>query len=518
MTILVTGSNGFIGKHLVEALRRRPDTEVIGYDLDAPAENLERGLREADVIYHLAGVNRPQKTEEFKTGNADFTESLCSSLSALGRRPLFVLSSSIQAALDNPYGVSKRYAEEALQRWAAATGGRAVIFRLKNVFGKWCRPNYNSVTATFCHNIAHDLPISISDPSRELDLVYIDDVIAAFLSVLDQAPCTSPLDVPRSMLDVQRSPQFPSAPSSSLPALGSPPLDVGCSMLNIGRSPEVLSAPFFREVNTSYRVTLGDLADKIRSFRASRQSLVLPSFADEFTRRLYATYLSYLDGPNFAYALEQRTDNRGTLAEFMKSAQFGQLFVSRTKPGITRGNHYHHTKTEKFLVVEGEAVIRFRFILGAEQGAGSGEPGGVKTNIEHSTSNAEHPRMSTEQGAGSGEPGGVKTNFEHSTLNTEHPGMSAEQGAGSKEPGTTSKEERAGSKEPAASAPPTVIEHRVSGREFKVVDIPPGYAHSIENVGTGELVTLFWASEIFDPTKLDTYPMVVIAEKANIQH
>jgi len=465
MTILVTGSNGFIGKHLVEALRRRPDTEVIGYDLDTPAENLSRGLREADVIYHLAGVNRPQRAEEFKTGNADFTESLCASLSALGRRPLFVLSSSIQAALDNPYGVSKRNAEEALQRWTETTGGSAVIFRLKNVFGKWCRPNYNSVTATFCHNIAHDLPISISDPARELDLVYIDDVIVAFVAILSEAPVSRPLVVPRSMLDVQRSPQVPSAPASLLSAPGSvlpagspSPLDVGCSMLNVGRSPQVLPAPFFREVNTSYRVALGELADKIRSFRASRQSLVLPSFADEFTRRLYATYLSYLDGPNFAYALEQRTDNRGTLAEFMKSAQFGQLFVSRTKPGITRGNHYHHTKTEKFLVVEGEAVIRFRSILSAEHGA-------VKTNFEHPTSNAEHSRMSTEQGAGSGEE--------------------------------------------ASSAPPTVIEHRVSGREFKVVDIPPGYAHSIENVGAGELVTLFWASEIFDPTRLDTYPMTV---------
>jgi len=445
MTILVTGSNGFIGKHLVEALRRRPDTEVIGYDLDTPAENLERGLREADVIYHLAGVNRPQKTEEFKTGNADFTESLCSSLSVLGRRPLFVLSSSIQAALDNPYGVSKRNAEEALQRWAETTGGSAVIFRLKNVFGKWCRPNYNSVTATFCHNIAHDLPISISDPARELDLVYIDDVIVAFVAILSEAP------------------------GSPLAVLGSAPLDVGCSALNVQRSPQAPSSFRFLEVAQSYKTTLGDLSEKIRSFRASRQSLVLPSFADDFTRRLYATYLSYLDGPDFAYTLEQRIDNRGSLAEFMKSAQFGQLFVSRTKPGITRGNHYHHTKTEKFLVVEGEALIRFRSILGAEQGAGSSEPGGVKTNIEHSTSNAERPRMSGEQGAGN--------------------------------------------KEQA-----TVIEHRISGREFKVVDIPPGYAHSIENVGSGELVTLFWASEIFDPTKLDTYPMTVIAEEANIQH
>ena len=245
-----------------------------------------------------------------------------------------------------------------------------MIFRLKNVFGKWCRPNYNSVTATFCHNIAHDLPISISDPARELDLVYIDDVIAAFIGCLD-------------------------APGKH-----------GCAR---------------REVEPSYRTTLGELAEKIRSFRASRQTLVLPSFEDAFTRRLYATYLSYLEGEAFAYKLEQKADPRGCLAEFMKSAQFGQLFISRTKPGITRGNHYHHTKTEKFLVVEGDAVVRFRPILGGE-----------------------------------------------------------------------------------------VIEHSVSGREFKVVDIPPGYAHSIENIGAGELVTLFWASEIFDPTRPDTFGLPVV--------
>jgi UDP-2-acetamido-2,6-beta-L-arabino-hexul-4-ose reductase len=213
-------------------------------------------------------------------------------------------------------------------------------------------------------------------------------------------------------------------------------------MFDVRRSPQLAPAFRFLNVEPSYKTTLGDLADKIRSFRASRQSLVLPSFADDLTRRLYATYLSYLDGSDFAYALNQRTDNRGALAEFMKSAQFGQLFVSRTKPGITRGNHYHHTKTEKFFVVEGEAVIRFRAILGTKQGAGS-----------------------MEQCPASREPGDVGG---------------------------------------------TVIEHRVSGSEFKVVDIPPGYAHSIENVGTGELVTLFWASEIFDPTKLDTYPMTVL--------
>ena len=365
-TVLVTGAKGFIGKHLVEALRRNAELQVIEFDLGIPEGVLESALRGADIVYHLAGVNRPQDPADFASGNAGFTESICASLTALGRKPLVVISSSIQAEQDNPYGVSKRDAEIALQRWALNTGGQVAVFRLKNVFGKWCRPNYNSVTATFCHNIAHDLPIQVSDPAREIDLVYIDDVIAGFLSV------------------------------------ESSPIRAGQTV--------------FKEIACSHKTTLGRLAELIQAFRRSRETLGLPSFADEFTRRLYATYLSYLDGQQFAYALDQKSDPRGSLAEFIKQPHFGQVFVSRTKPGVTRGNHYHHTKTEKFFVVEGEAVIRFKPITGGD-----------------------------------------------------------------------------------------VIEHRVSGREFRVVDIPPGYSHSIENVGSTELVTLFWASEIFDPQKPDVY-------------
>jgi UDP-2-acetamido-2,6-beta-L-arabino-hexul-4-ose reductase len=397
MKILITGSAGFIGRHLVEALRRRPASGVVEYDLGSTADELERGLREADVIYHLAGINRPQSDEEFKTGNTEFTHSLCSALTSLGRKPVFVLSSSIQAVSDNPYGRSKRAAELAVASWAEREGAHAVIFRLKNVFGKWCRPNYNSVTATFCSNIAHNLPITISDPARELDLVYIDDVVAAFLAILDPAQ--------RVAQDAQGAPL-------PLYDLRPPTSDL---------RPPAFGWCVFREVPRSYKITLGHLAATIRSFRDSRQSLMLPSFEDEFTRRLYVTYLSYLDGPDFSYALQQRSDPRGTLAEFMKSESFGQIFVSRTKPGVTRGNHYHHSKTEKFLVLEGEAVVRFRSINDSE-----------------------------------------------------------------------------------------VIEHRVNGREFRVVDIPPGYTHSIENIGPGDLVTLFWASEVFDPQAPDTITLPVL--------
>ncbi len=351
-------------------LRRRPAIRLFEHDLNSSSADLETGLATADVIIHRAGVNRPQDPAEFKDGNTIFTASLCKKLRSLSRKPVFVLTSSIQAALSNPYGISKREAEQVVEEWTVSGGGRGIVYRLKNVFGKWCRPNYNSVTATFCHNIAHDLPISISDPNRELELVYIDDVVAALVSCLDVAP----------------TPGFEQ-----------------------------------REIAASYRITLGDLANRILSFRNSRQSLVLPSFEDEFTRRLYATYLSYLEPTEFSYALAMKADSRGSLAEFMKSAQFGQIFVSRTEPGVTRGNHYHHTKTEKFLVVEGEAIVRFRSILGGD-----------------------------------------------------------------------------------------VVEHKVNGRDFRVVDIPPGYTHSIENIGPGPLVTLFWASEIFDPLHPDTTMLPVL--------
>jgi UDP-2-acetamido-2,6-beta-L-arabino-hexul-4-ose reductase len=375
MNVLVTGSNGFVGKNLVMWLARLPQVRVLGFDQENTPEELLEALVEAELVYHLAGVNRPQSEDEFRTGNVDLSAEVCAGLLALGKATPLVLSSSIQAALENPYGVSKRQAEEVIARYAEATGARCVIFRLKNVFGKWCRPNYNSVVATFCYNIAHDLPVTISDPARELELVHVDDVVEAFLAEIG---------------------------------------DQGAGV----RSQE--SEVSHKEVAPSYKVTLGQLAELIRSFRESRQSLLLPDFSDALNRKLYGTFLSYLEPDDFAYDLTKRTDSRGSLAEFVKSEPLGQIFVSRTKPGITRGNHYHHTKTEKFLVLEGEAIIRFRHIRGGD-----------------------------------------------------------------------------------------VIEYRVCGEDFRVVDIPTGYTHAIENVGTGQLVTLFWASEVFDPSRPDTYGMAV---------
>jgi UDP-2-acetamido-2,6-beta-L-arabino-hexul-4-ose reductase len=337
-------------------------------DLENTPADLKKALGEAQIIFHLAGVNRPRKEEEFKTGNRDFTEEICRSLREMRRTLKIVLASSIQADLDNPYGVSKRGAEEVLRRFAEETGAECVVYRFKNLFGKWCRPNYNSVTATFCHNIAHNLPIQISDPSKELELTYIDEVVEAFIAEL-----------------VRREGGF--------------------------RFADPLPGTW---------VSLGELAEKIQSYKAMRTDLRLPDFSSPFERALYATYLSYLDGEDFGYGLDVKSDQRGSLAELIKSPTIGQIFISRTKPGVTRGDHYHHTKTEKFLVVEGEAIIRFKHVDGGE-----------------------------------------------------------------------------------------IVEHRVRGEEYRVLDIPPGYTHSIENIGDGELVTLFWASEMFDAQKPDAYFMPV---------
>jgi UDP-2-acetamido-2,6-beta-L-arabino-hexul-4-ose reductase len=411
MIALVTGSNGFIGRHLVEALSRNVSiTKVHAFDLGSTEDELIRGLAEADIVYHLAGINRPKSNTEFQEGNVGFTSEICTLLETQKRCPVIVFASSIQAALDNPYGASKRQAEMVLEQWSERTEGKTFIFRFKNVFGKWCRPNYNSVVATFCHNIAHDIPITITDESRELELVYIDDVIDSLVGVL----------------------------TKGVPGKGG---GTGAGAVVEETSVGAEAPTRFREVPRSFRATLGELATLIRSFRASRATLELPSFSSALNRCLYATYLSYLDGPAFSYDLVQRHDQRGVLAEFIKSQAFGQIFVSRTKPGIVRGNHFHHTKTEKFLILEGNAVVRFRAVGSLESARVAPTESEVRVPIHDAN----------------------------------------------------------------------VIEHRISGTDFRVVDIPPGYTHSIENVGKTELVVLFWASEIFDPERPDTIASSVLS-------
>jgi UDP-2-acetamido-2,6-beta-L-arabino-hexul-4-ose reductase len=364
--VLVTGSEGFLGRNLMQALSEREDLNAIGYDIRDTEHRLLDSLRAADVVVHLAGVNRPVDPAEYEAGNVGFTRKVCDLLRSLDRRPRIIMSSSVQAALDNPYGISKRNAEQELRRFADETCAEMIVFRFKNIFGKWSRPNYNSVVATFCHNASRGLPLEVHDPDRTLELVFVDDVVEALVDAID--------------------------------------------------SPTRIAGLRFADEINGFRVTLGNLAEVISSFTRIRAGGVLPDLADGLTKHLYSTYLAYLEASDLAYPLEQKMDSRGSLAEFIKSPHTGQLFLSRTKPGITRGNHYHHSKVEKFLVVEGRALIRLRNLATHE-----------------------------------------------------------------------------------------IVEYEVLGQEFRVVDIPPGYTHSIQNTGDCELVVLFWANEVFDPFRPDTF-------------
>ena len=268
-------------------------------------------IRGANFIFHLAGVNRPQDPEEFTSGNAGLTKTILSHLVEQGRATPLLISSSIQAAQDNLYGLSKREAEEAVFYYGRQTGAPVYVYRLPNVFGKWCRPNYNSAVATFCHNVANNLPIQVNDPNALINLVYIDDVISDFIATLDGTPQVS---------------------------------DPYC------------------HVEPVHSRILGEIADLIRSFPESRANLSIADMSDPFTKKLYSTYLSYLPHDNFSYLLKMNIDERGSFSEFIKTADRGQVSVNISKPGITKGNHWHHTKNEKFLVVSGHGVIRFRRI------------------------------------------------------------------------------------------------------------------------------------------------------------
>ena len=310
--VLVTGSSGFVGKNLCSRLELEKDVKILRFNRTNTKKDLETYLNKADFIFHLAGINRPKDEKEFDTGNRGLTENIIDLLEKNNKKTPLLMTSSIQAELDNPYGKSKKDAEDALFKFSKLKKTPLYIYRLPNVFGKWCKPNYNSVVATFCYNIAHNLPITMSNPSNEVSLVYIDEVVTDFI------------DAFRGKIKPQK--------------------DGYCYMPR------------------SFNTTLQDLKDKIESFRNSRTTLVMPNLDDDFTRYLYATYTSYLAENDFSYKLNTNIDDRGWLAEFIKSKQFGQIFISKTKPGITRGNHWHHTKIEKFLVVDGAAEIKFRKI------------------------------------------------------------------------------------------------------------------------------------------------------------
>ena len=377
MKILVTGATGFVGRNLCAQLRNIRDgkarwyegvavEEVYEYDVDSAPEELEAWCREADFVFNLAGVNRPKDPAEFMAGNFGFASTLLETLKRCGNRCPVMVSSSIQAALDNPYGESKRAGEELVFGYAKETGARVLVYRFPNVFGKWCRPNYNSAVATFCNNIANGLPITVNDPNVVLSLVYIDDVVDELIGAL------------------------------------------------AGKEHR---RGDFCEVPVTHSVRLGDIVDLLYSFKEMRENLRVPDLGDAFVKKLYSTYLSYLPAEGFKYPLRMNEDARGSFTEIIRTPDRGQFSVNVSRPGITKGEHWHNTKNEKFLVVKGHGLIRLR-------------------------------KVGTEE----------------------------------------------------------VVEFEVSGEKMEVVEMIPGYTHSIVNLSeTEEMVTFMWANEAFDPGRPDTY-------------
>jgi len=367
--ILVTGSRGFIGRNLIARLRQRGYTGILEYDLDSAPEQLDDYARRCGFVFHLAGVNRPDDPAEYMEGNAWFTCALLEKLSRHGNKSPILLSSSAQALLDNPYGESKRAGESLVFAHSEETGSPVFVYRLPNVFGKWCRPNYNSAVATFCHNIAHGLSIQVNDEETVLSLVHVDDVAAEFVRALEG--------------QAQHEGEY-------------------CA------------------VQPVFTAKLGRVAKLIESFHECRKSLIIPQLSDIFIRKLYSTYLSYLPERDFGYSLKPNKDDRGSFTEFLRMDGCGQVSINISKPGTTRGNHWHHTKSEKFLVVSGEGTIRCRAVENSH-----------------------------------------------------------------------------------------IVEYRISGDELRVIDIPPGYSHSLENTGDVDMVTVMWASECYDPEAPDTYALEV---------
>lgn len=363
MKVLVTGSNGFIGKNLVEKLKEVGTREIVCIDRENTKEELIKSVLEADFIFHLAGINRPKDEKEFFEGNSGLTGEIVELLKSSNKNTPIVITSSIQADLDNAYGKSKKLSEESLLSYSKETGAKVSIYRLPNVFGKWCRPNYNSAVATFCHNIARDEEVFITNRDIEMTLVYIDDVVRNLVNTMN----------------------------NKNPKCG------------------------YVSVDTEHKITLGEIVDLLNSFKESRKNLMIPNMGSEITKKLYSTYLSYLPEDKFSYELKMNVDNRGSFTEFLKTADKGQVSVNISKPGITKGNHWHNTKNEKFLVVSGNGVIRFR-----------------KPDSEE------------------------------------------------------------------------IIEYRVTGEKLEVVDIPVGYTHSIVNEGNGDMVTIMWVNEVFNPEIPDT--------------
>ena len=322
MKILVTGAKGFVGKNLIAELNNirlgkaknknlTDDLTIYEYDIDTQKELLDVYTRDCDFVCHLAGVNRPENPEDFMKGNFGFTSYLLDSLKNNNNKAPILITSSIQAALDNPYGISKKAGEDLIFDYGKENDVKVLVYRLPNVFGKWCRPNYNSAVATFCNNIANDMDITVNDPSVTMNLVYIDDVVKEFINAI------------------------------------------------AGKENRVDD---FCYVPTVHTITLGEIVDLIYSFKESRNNLSVPKLDNPFAKALYSTYLSYLPKDKFSYPLKMNVDARGSFTEIIRTSDRGQFSVNISKPGITKGNHWHHTKNEKFVVVSGKGLIQFRKI------------------------------------------------------------------------------------------------------------------------------------------------------------
>lgn len=373
MKVLVTGSNGFIGKNLISHLQECKDIEIVTYDIEDDFSKIESNIDDIKYIFHLAGVNRPQSPEEFYHGNTDLTKRIVDLIK--DKDISLIVTSSIQAIRDNDYGKSKKLAED----YIIANLNNYYIYRLHNVFGKWCRPNYNSVVATFCHNIANDLDITINDPNVELELVYIDDICKEFLSLI------------------------------------------------IGEEPKDKEENYCY-INPRYKVTLQEIADLLYRFKKSMNSIYVPNTGDEFVKKLYSTYISYLPLEKTYTSAKKNVDERGSFTELVRTDECGQFSISVSKPGIVRGNHYHHTKLERFIVIKGKARISFSSVVNDDS-----------------------------------------YSFE------------------------------------------------VDDSDIKIVTIPVGYTHNIENIGDSEMILAIWCNELFDEKNPDTYFQKVKTSDNNIK-
>lgn len=368
MKVLITGSNGFIGKNLCQRLKASSDIEIIQFDKEDSFSVIENNIDTIDFIFHLAGINRPKDVSEFYEGNTDLTRKIVNLLENKKVSVPILMTSSIQAMNNTDYGKSKKQAEEILHTY---NQNHIFIYRLNNVFGKWCKPNYNSVVATFCYNIAHNIDITVDNADAMIELVYIDDVVDEFIQMMK-----------------------------------------GQKLIN--------KENLYYYIKPSYQITVGVLATKIKEFKNNMESIIVPTTGDEFIKKLFSTYLSYVELDDMVFTPKMNIDERGSFTELIKTVDSGQISVSVSKKGVYRGNHYHHTKMEKFIVLKGKAKITFKHVLNGE-----------------------------------------------------------------------------------------MKEYFVDDQIFKIVNIPVGYTHKIENIGEEDMILLLWCNEIFDANKPDTYTMEV---------